>query len=268
MARPQKRTVNYFPHYVTGSRKTLYILESKFGIQGYYFWFRLLELLAMTEGHAYHYTDACDIEYLLSYTKTDSGTADNILGTLANLEAIDKELWNEARIIWSQNFVDGVKDAYKKRVDQLPQKPSLLHRKPTQNDVSGTGNPTKTTNQEPETGKVKESKVKESNNPPIIPPENEKLKLAEYVTMTNAEYEKLLSTYGKEMTARMIEVLDNYKGAIGKKYKSDYRAIQNWVVARVQEEMKNPRAGPEPISKKWGKETRPDKFKGFFVNLR
>ena len=36
----------------------------------------------------------------------------------------------------------------------------------------------------------------------------------------------------------MITVLDNYKGQSGKTYKSDYRAILNWVVERVQEEFK------------------------------
>jgi hypothetical protein len=40
----------------------------------------------------------------------------------------------------------------------------------------------------------------------------------------------------------MIEVLDNYKGANGKKYKSDYRAILNWVVERVEREEKRGQA--------------------------
>ena len=34
----------------------------------------------------------------------------------------------------------------------------------------------------------------------------------------------------------MIQILDNYKGANGKKYKSDYRAILNWVVDKYNEE--------------------------------
>ena len=57
---------------------------------------------------------------------------------------------------------------------------------------------------------------------------------AEFVSMTNAEYEKLCSTYGKEIADQCITVLDNYKGANGKKYKSDYRAILNWVVDKVK----------------------------------
>ena len=63
-----------------------------------------------------------------------------------------------------------------------------------------------------------------------------KVQWAEFVSMTNAEHDKLVSTYGAVDTARMIEILDNYKGQNGKKYKSDYRAILNWVVGRLIEE--------------------------------
>lgn len=64
-------------------------------------------------------------------------------------------------------------------------------------------------------------------------PKLQKIKYAEYVSMTNDEHDKLIATYGQESTAKMIETLDNYKGANGKKYASDYRAILNWVVEKV-----------------------------------
>ena len=62
----------------------------------------------------------------------------------------------------------------------------------------------------------------------------EKKKFGEFVAMTNAEYEKLVSTHGEKFTKKCIEVLDNYKGSSGKKYKSDYRAILSWVVDKVK----------------------------------
>jgi len=68
------------------------------------------------------------------------------------------------------------------------------------------------------------------------PKKEQKKHFAEFVTMTNAEYEKLISTYGETFTNRCIEVLDNYKGSKGKTYKSDYRAVLSWVVGKVQEE--------------------------------
>lgn len=65
---------------------------------------------------------------------------------------------------------------------------------------------------------------------------DKKIHFADYVSMTNAEYEKLVSTYGKDVSDQCITVLDDYKGSNGKKYKSDYRAILSWVVDKVKKE--------------------------------
>lgn len=66
-----------------------------------------------------------------------------------------------------------------------------------------------------------------------------KYKYAEFVSLTRDEYAKLCAQYSDEGAKRMIEILDNYKGANGKRYKSDYRAILNWVVDRYNEEQQN-----------------------------
>lgn len=63
-----------------------------------------------------------------------------------------------------------------------------------------------------------------------------KLKYADFVSMLPEEHEKLLSEFGDTATTRMVEILNNYKGAKGKKYKSDYLAIRNWVITRYKEE--------------------------------
>lgn len=84
-----------------------------------------------------------------------------------------------------------------------------------------------------------EEKDKDKDNiTPHIPPTEPKVQWAEYVSMTNAEHQKLLDTHGPADTARLIEILDNYKGSSGKKYKSDYRAILSWVEDRLEEEKK------------------------------
>lgn len=71
-------------------------------------------------------------------------------------------------------------------------------------------------------------------------------KYAEYVRMTESEYKLLCNRYGDEAAKRMIEILDNYKGANGKTYKSDYRAILCWVVERCKGEC-NERGNTKPI---------------------
>ena len=111
MARPLKQTVDYFPHDSHASdSKTLFILESKFGNDGYAFWFKLLELLASSEGHVYDVRNPVAWEFLLAKTRIDNDRADKMMSLLVDLEAIDKELWSQ-RVIWVQNLVDRISDA-------------------------------------------------------------------------------------------------------------------------------------------------------------
>jgi hypothetical protein len=67
-----------------------------------------------------------------------------------------------------------------------------------------------------------------------------KHKYAEFVFMTEEEYQKLIDKYGQNKTNQMVEALDNYKGANGKNYKSDYRAILNWVSDKVLNQKPTP----------------------------
>lgn len=59
---------------------------------------------------------------------------------------------------------------------------------------------------------------------------------AECVFLTPEEYNTLCSHYGATGAARMVEILDNYKGSTGKEYIDDNRVIKNWVIKRWQEE--------------------------------
>jgi len=68
--------------------------------------------------------------------------------------------------------------------------------------------------------------------------EEPKIEFAEFVKMTLTEYNKLVEKYGEANTKIFIEILDNYKGSKGTKYKSDYRAILNWVIDRVKSDGK------------------------------
>jgi hypothetical protein len=70
-------------------------------------------------------------------------------------------------------------------------------------------------------------------------PKPQKIKLAEYVSMTKEQHEKLINDYGETATAGFIQILDNYKGAKGKTYKDDYRAILSWVIDSYKEKHGN-----------------------------
>lgn len=76
-----------------------------------------------------------------------------------------------------------------------------------------------------EKGNRKDS-LKDLNNKTIN--ENKKT-YAEFVTMTEDQYAKLVAKYGSHDTEGIIQSLSNYKGSKGATYKSDYHAILKWV---------------------------------------
>lgn len=228
MGRPRKQTVDYFPHFVSTDSKTKFILEQSWGNDGYAFWFKLLELLGRSEGHYFDCSGMANEKYLTALMKIDSDTINEILDTLADLGNIDRELWTEKKVIWCQSLVNNLQDVYSKRTVSIPSKP--FEKQPEEQKTPTQPTPAPT----PQEPKEPEKKPKKRGRPKK--PEIPKVKYAEFVSMTEEEYGKLVEQYGKEMTARMVEVLDNYKGQNGKTYKSDYRAMLNWVVERVQEE--------------------------------
>lgn len=139
MARPKKQTVDYFPHSCT-HKKTMFIIEQRFGNDGYAFWFKLLETLGNNEGHYIDLRNEEEREFLSSLTRIEWDKCAEILELLAKLGAIDKEFWNE-NIVWSDNFIENIKDAYRYRVVDIPDKPYFLLNKSTSDGVSDTRNP-------------------------------------------------------------------------------------------------------------------------------
>ena len=127
MARPHKQTVDYFPHDTDASDgKTLTIIQSKYGNDGYAFWFKLLQLIGKTPGHYYNFNKPADWEFLLAKThQNNAEKAKDILETLVVLGAIDAELYAHG-VIWCQKFVDRVADAYDRTVNGAPQRPGFL----------------------------------------------------------------------------------------------------------------------------------------------
>jgi len=82
-------------------------------------------------------------------------------------------------------------------------------------------------------------------------PKEKKIHYAEHVTMTEEQHGKLREKYSKRFVDKCIEVLDNYKGSRGKKYKSDYHTIRNWVIDRVFKEFGKL---PDPHQKQYDEE--------------
>lgn len=123
MGRPRKQTVDYFPHFVSTDSRTKFILEQSWGNDGYAFWFKLLELLGRSEGHYYDCSTTANEKYLVALMKMEQSAIDEILSVLADLGNIDKELWEERKVIWCQSLVDNLQDVYSKRTVSAPTRP-------------------------------------------------------------------------------------------------------------------------------------------------
>ena len=139
MSRPRKQTVDYFPHVIRHGQ-TIEILEQRYGLAGYAFWFKLLERLGDTVGHYLDCKNPIVWHFLQTKTRQDPDTTEEILNLLADLEAIDAELWRSEKIVWCQNFVNGIADAYRNRVMDIPAKPQITQKNPISSGISDVRN--------------------------------------------------------------------------------------------------------------------------------
>lgn len=138
MGRTAKSGVDYFSH-DTGAhnRKTISALRSRFGNDGYAFWFILLELLGEQQNLSLDCSDEINLIYLCTETQVSEKTAADILDLLSRMEAIDKDLWQKHRVIWCQGFADRLKDVYRRRSCKAPTKP-VFSDEDTKNPISQT----------------------------------------------------------------------------------------------------------------------------------
>jgi len=125
MARPQKNTVDYFPLYCKEG-KSMYYIENKYGNNGYATWIKILSQLAMSEHHYLDLSNKVQFMYLSAKCKVTDIELESIIKDLVLLGEFDAELWNESSVIFSEKFIESIKDAYEKRTNTIICKKSLL----------------------------------------------------------------------------------------------------------------------------------------------
>ena len=117
MARKGKNVVDYFPHFVNHG-KTIYVLQKKFGNDGYAVLFKTFELLGDTENHFYDCRNEAEWEFLLARMDVEPDKCKQILDTIAKMQVIDPFLWNKG-VIYSDNFVKNLEVVYARRTNKL-----------------------------------------------------------------------------------------------------------------------------------------------------
>jgi hypothetical protein len=114
MARPQKNTVSYFPLDCDDGKKMFYI-EEIYGNDGYATFIKLLKELARSEYHYLDLSKPTTLMFLSAKCKVTKEVLLSIIKDLVELGKFDSVLWQENSVIWCQDFVDSIQDAYLKR---------------------------------------------------------------------------------------------------------------------------------------------------------
>jgi len=113
MARPERNNVDYFPFYCDEGQKMFYI-EKKYGNDGFATFIKILRELAKKDFHYLNLNEKSSKMFLAAKCNVSEETLVSIINDLCELGKFDKELWS-LNIIWCQDFIDSIQDAYGKR---------------------------------------------------------------------------------------------------------------------------------------------------------
>jgi len=114
MARPERNNVDYFPFICEDGNKMFYI-EETYGNDGFATFVKLLRELAKTNYHYLDLSKPSTMMFLSAKCKVSKEVLNSIINDLVDLGKFDKMLWTENKIIWCQDFIDSIQDAYSKR---------------------------------------------------------------------------------------------------------------------------------------------------------
>jgi len=174
MAREQRKDVDYFPHPCGHGRK-MSIIQGKYGNDGYATWFKLLEELGKANNHYIDISEETTLMYLAINFRISEDLTLEILNDLAKLGAIDKFLFENHKVIWSQKFANSIEDAYRNRKGKIFQYSDILNEISAKNGQSYVRLTAIDTNLAEVIPKVKKSKVKESKEEKIYINPEEKI---------------------------------------------------------------------------------------------
>jgi len=208
----------------------MFIIESKFGNDGYAMWFKILETLAKTDDHWIDLQDESNMMFLSAKCKVDESVLIDFIESAVKLGEFDALLWNEQKVIWSDKFVDSVGDAYRKRNNECMNKAALTqHLEGLGRKLSGKGSG--------KGGENPQSKGEDSKEDENI--EKQKHRLVFWIEenaptvnkmeepLTYKECENLKEDFDKEFIIELFEQMHNYKPLLSKN-KNTNLTFRNW----------------------------------------
>lgn len=124
MGRPSRNDVDYFP-FLCKEGKAMFIIDKKWGNDGYAIWIKTLRALAVTNHHFLDFRKKEDVFFHAVKCNVSEELLFEVLFELAKMGEFDLFLWNEG-IVYSDKFIENISEAYKKRNNQLLKKEELI----------------------------------------------------------------------------------------------------------------------------------------------
>lgn len=159
MARPERNSVDYFPFFCEEGNK-MFVLEATYGNDGFATFVKLLRELAKTDYHYLNLSKQSTLMYLSAKCKVSKEVLEAIINDLVDLGKFDHDLWTSNRIIWCQDFIDSIQDAYLKRNNKCLNYDGLL----TLLDGLGVRKLSKCNRTDTGNAQIKENKIKEEES--------------------------------------------------------------------------------------------------------
>ena len=104
----------------------MFFIESKYKNDGHSTWLKILRELAKADYHFLNLNDEIQLMYLSAKCFISEEKLNDIICDLVKLGEFDKELWEDYKVIFSEKFVDSIRDAYKKRSNDPPTKNDIF----------------------------------------------------------------------------------------------------------------------------------------------
>ena len=121
MSRPESKNVFYFPHY-TKTKSELALIEHKHNSEGYKAYYRLQELVADADYHRLSLATEDERDMFDLGMNCKQEVVEDVIRILLDRGRIDREVWENEKVIWLQDFVETLKAVYVNRRKPLPDK--------------------------------------------------------------------------------------------------------------------------------------------------
>ena len=216
-----KKDAFYFPHFCNARHdRKLKRVQKELGIEGYGIYFMLLEILR----------EQTDLRYPLSeidLLADEFGTSEQkVRVVICNYDLFqvdeNQNFFSFKMIIYLQPYFEKserAREAANKRWNNANAYTNAIEMQSVSN-----------------ASKVKKTKLKENKVNEI---KESKIKLREYVFISQSNLDKLYSEFLEHEVNWMLDKLNDYKASKGVQYKSDYHAINMWVKKAFEKEKKD-----------------------------